>query len=128
MVEAALMSEPFRLSKIGVIMLGATSLDKSVPFYRDCLGLKLTAQFEGFAFFDAGGQTLALNTGLPKATGRGAGATELVFSVEHVRAAYDALRTQGVEFFQEPRQIAGPNWGANFHDPDGHILSIFGPE
>lgn len=122
------MPEPFRLSKIGVIMLGVTNLEKSVPFYRDRLGLKLAMQFEGFAFFDAGGQTLALNTGLPRVTGRGAGATEIVFSVEHLRAAHDALRAQGVEFFQEPRQISGPNWGANFYDPDGHILSIFGPE
>jgi len=53
---------------------------------------------------------------------------EIVFSVEHVRAAYDALRAQGVEFTGEPRPITGPMWGANFRDPDGHILSIFGPE
>jgi catechol 2,3-dioxygenase-like lactoylglutathione lyase family enzyme len=122
------MPEPFHLSKIGVIMLGVTNLEKSVPYYRDRLGLKLTMQFEGFAFFDAGGLALVLTLALPKATGRGAGATEVVFSVEHVRAAYQALRSQGVEFSQEPRQISGPNWGANFHDPDGHILSVFGPE
>jgi catechol 2,3-dioxygenase-like lactoylglutathione lyase family enzyme len=122
------MPEPFRLSKIGVIMLGVIDLEKSRLYYRDRLGLKLTMQFEGFAFFDAGGLALVLTVALAKATGRGAGATEVVFSVEHVRAAYDALRARGVEFFQEPRQISGPNWGANFYDPDGHILSIFGPE
>ena len=122
------MPEPFRLTKIAVIMLGVTGLEKSVPYYRDCLGLKLTMQFEGFAFFDAGGPALVLTLALPKATGRGAGATEVVFAVEHVRAAYGALQAQGVEFFQEPRQISGPNWGAGFRDPDGHILSIFGPE
>ena len=122
------MPEPFRLSKIGVIMLGVTDMENSLPYYRDRLGLKLTMQFEGFAFFDAGGLTLALTLALPKATGRGAGATEVVFSVDHVRAAYQALRAQGVEFSQEPRQISGPNWGANFRDPDGHILSVFGPE
>ena len=122
------MPEPFRLTKIAVIMLGVTDLEKSILFYRDRLGLKLTMQFEGFAFFDAGGLALALTLGLPKATGRGPGATEVVFGVEHVRAAYDALRTQGVDFFQDPRQISGPNWGANFYDPAGHILSIFGPE
>ena len=122
------MSEPFRLSKIGVVMLGVTSLEKSVPFYRDRLGLPLSAQFEGFAFFDAAGQILALNTGLVQATGRGPGANEVVFAVEHVRAAYEALRKQGVEFTQEPRVIAGANWAANFQDPDGHLLSVFGPE
>ena len=122
------MPEPFRLSKIGVIMLGVTDMEKSLSYYRDRLGLKLTMQFEGFAFFDAGGLTLTLTQALPKATGRGPGATEVVFSVKHVRAAYLALRSQGVDFFQEPRQISGPNWGANFYDPDGHLLSIFGPE
>lgn len=122
------MPDLFRLSKIAVIMLGVTNLDKSIAFYRDRLGLKLTMQFEGFAFFDAGGLALVLNTGLAKATGRGAGATEVVFGVEHVRPAYDALRAQGVDFSQPPHQVSGPNWAANFNDPDSHILSIFGPE
>jgi predicted enzyme related to lactoylglutathione lyase len=56
------------------------------------------------------------------------GATEVVFRVDDVRAAYEALRARGVEFIRAPRQVAGPNWGANFTDPDGHRLSIFGPE
>jgi catechol 2,3-dioxygenase-like lactoylglutathione lyase family enzyme len=122
------MSDQFRLSKIGVVMLGVTSLENSVPFYRDRLGLKLSGQFGPFAFFDADGQTLALTLDLPKFTGKLAGATEVVFAVEHVRAAHEALQKQGVEFIREPRQVAGPNWGANFRDPDGHLLSIFGPE
>src|SRR5579864_2550639 len=120
--------EPFRLTKIGLVMLGVADLDKSVAFYRDRLGLKLSAQFEGFAFFDSSGVTLALSRGLAQATGKGPGAVEVVFSVEHVRAAYDALRHQGVEFSSEPRVISPGNWGADFRDPDGHILSIFGPE
>ena len=122
------MAELFRLSKIGVIMLGVADLAKSLPFYRDRLGLKLSMQFESFAFFDTGGATLVLNTGLAKATGRGAGATEVVFNVEHVRQAYDALREQGVDFINEPRLASPPNWVANFQDPDGHLISIFGPE
>jgi len=122
------MPEQFRLSKIGVIMLGVGDIEKSVPFYRDRLGLKLSARFEEFAFFDAGGVTLALSGGLARATGKGAGATEIVFAVEHIRHAYEALRTAGVDFSGEPRFVSGPNWAANFRDPDGHILSIFGPE
>jgi catechol 2,3-dioxygenase-like lactoylglutathione lyase family enzyme len=120
--------EPFRLSKIGVVMLGVTDLDKSVQFYRDRLGLKLSMQFEGFAFFDTDSVPLVLNTGLTKATERGAGATEVVFAVQHVRAAYDGLREQGVEFINPPRLASGTNWVANFSDPDGHLLSVFGPE
>lgn len=122
------MTTTFRLSKIGVIMLGITDLEKSVAFYRDRLGLQLTGQHEGFAFFDAGGITLALSLSLARAISQGPGAAEVVFSVEHVRAAYEALRTAGVEFASEPRAVAGPMWAANFHDPDGHLLSVFGPE
>ena len=122
------MPEQFRLSKIGVIMLGVADTEKSVPFYRDRLGLKLSTRFGHFAFFDAGSVTLALSGGLARATGKGAGAVEIVFSVEHIRQAYQALRAAGVEFSGEPRVVSGPNWAANFRDPDGHILSIFGPE
>jgi catechol 2,3-dioxygenase-like lactoylglutathione lyase family enzyme len=121
------MADQFRLAKIGLVMLGIADLEKSVAFYRDRLGLKLLAQFEGFAFLD-GGVTLVLSRALAQALGKGPGDTEVIFSVEHVRAAYDALRSQGVEFSNEPRVVSPGNWAANFHDPDGHVLSVFGPE
>jgi catechol 2,3-dioxygenase-like lactoylglutathione lyase family enzyme len=123
------MSQPATpLTKIGIVMLGVASLDRSVAFYRDLLGLKLQTQFPGFAFFEGGGVTLVLSEPLAKAVGVGPGATEVVFSVEGVRAAYDALRARGLAFTQEPRNVSGPMWAANFADPDGHRLSIFGPE
>jgi catechol 2,3-dioxygenase-like lactoylglutathione lyase family enzyme len=118
----------FRLSRVGTILLGVSQAARSIAFYRDTLGLPLTAQFEGFAFFNAGGVTLALSEGLARAIPQIAGATEVVFAVEGVREAYEALRGKGVAFTIEPRQVAGPNWAANFADPDGHHLSVFGPE
>jgi len=33
-----------------------------------------------------------------------------------------------VTFMNEPRPVTGDRWAANFRDPDGHLLSIFGPE
>ena len=118
-----------KLSKIGVVMLGVKDLDRSVAFYRDQLGLKLQTLIPGdFAFFDAGGMMFALNVGLAKNSPQMVGATEIVFSVEGVREAYEALRARGVAFFIEPRVVNPPMWAANFTDPDGHRLSIFGPE
>jgi catechol 2,3-dioxygenase-like lactoylglutathione lyase family enzyme len=73
--------------------------------------------------------TLVLSEGLARAaSGSIAGATEVVFPVADVRAAYQALRGKGVEFTIEPRAVSGPMWAANFRDPDRHGLSIFGPE
>jgi catechol 2,3-dioxygenase-like lactoylglutathione lyase family enzyme len=120
--------QDFRLSKIGVIMLGVADMERSVPFYRDSLGLELSAQHGGFAFFNADGVTLALSTGLMKAVGQAPGAVEVVFSVEHVRVAYEELQRRGILFLNQPRPVAGPMWAADFRDPDGHILSVFGPE
>jgi catechol 2,3-dioxygenase-like lactoylglutathione lyase family enzyme len=116
----------FRLSKASIVILSVTDLNKSVDFYRDRLGLKLTTTNEDFAFFDAGGFTLALRAGL--ADRSNLTATEIAFAVEHVKAAHLALRTQGVEFKREPRVITGTTWATDFRDPDGHALSIVGPE
>jgi catechol 2,3-dioxygenase-like lactoylglutathione lyase family enzyme len=119
---------PYALRQVGVVMLGVRDLNRAVSFYRDALGLSLKTQFPGFAFFDGGGVTLALSEPLAKAKPQGAGATEIVFSVPDVAQAYDALRRNGVRFRGEPRNVAGSDWAANFDDPDGHTLSIFGPK
>jgi len=114
--------------KISHVMLGVESTARSLAFYRDKLGLPVQSEHEGFAFLDAGGFTLALSEGLARACDSRVGATELVFGVEDVRAAYESLKSKGVEFTHEPRAVAGPMFAANFIDPDGHRLSIFGPE
>jgi predicted enzyme related to lactoylglutathione lyase len=72
--------------------------------------------------------TLALSEGLARAVPQIGEAVEVVFAVDGVREAYEALRAKGVAFRMEPRVVAGTNWAANFDDPDGHHLSVFGPE
>ena len=114
--------------KISHIMLGVESKDRAVKFYRDKLGLKLQMEFEGFAFFEGGGCALVMSEALARANTYKVGATEVVFGVEGVREACDELRAKGVEFVNEPRAVSGPMFAANFKDPDGHLLSVFGPE
>jgi lactoylglutathione lyase len=116
-----------KLSRVGNIMLGVSDLTRSVAFYRDVLGLELQQQVPGFAFFSGGGVALVLSEPLLKARPGLRGAVEIVFSVEDVRAAHMALTVRGLRFTSEPRQVTGNLWAANFDDPDGHHLSIFGP-
>lgn len=111
-----------------MVMLGVTGIDRSVAFYQDEVGFAVQARAPGFAFLDAGSVTLVLSEGLVKATGKGAGAAELVIPVEHVREAHTDLVARGVVFTQEPRVVTGDRWAANFADPDGHLWSIFGAE
>ena len=118
----------FNLPPVSMIMLGVRDLEKSVSFYRDRLGIDVRQRIPGFAFLDSGALTIVLSEPLAKNVSPLAGATEVIFSVNDVRASYEALKAQGVEFSQEPRNVSGPMWAANFRDPDGHLLTLFGPE
>jgi len=116
------------LTQVSNIFLGTTDLARSVVFYRDTLGLTLQLESEGFAFFDIGEVTLSLSTAHAALANPPAGATEVVFGVPDVMSAHAALSARGVEFLNAPRNVTGDQWAANFRDPDGHLLSIFGPE
>lgn len=115
----------FKLRQIHAVMLGVKDLVRSVEFYRDKLGMNLNDQSANFAFLD-GGVLLMLSLPLGRASESLSGATEVVFSVEGVRADRQALSERGVKFFVEPRNVAGQYWAANFRHPDGHNHSIFG--
>jgi catechol 2,3-dioxygenase-like lactoylglutathione lyase family enzyme len=115
--------------QISIVMLGVTDMARSVEFYRDRLGFEVRNQVPGFTFMNAGPVTLALSEALAKAHGAPLpGATEIVLPVEHVRAAHEELKAKGIAFTVEPRNVTGPFFAANFNDPDGHRLSIFGNE
>jgi len=120
----------FKLTKISIVMLGVRDLARAVKFYHDTLGLKVQFQSSEFAFLDAGEVTLALAIPLAQALGGSAaklgGAAELVFAVDDVRSAYEALSAKGIKFIREPHNVTGAQWAANFEDPDGHALSVFG--
>jgi len=118
----------FNLPPVSMIMLGVRDLEKSVSFYRDRLGINVRQRIPGFAFLDSGALTIVLSEPLAKNVSPLAGATEVIFSVNDVRASYEALKNQGLDFSQEPRNVSGPMWAANFRDPDGHLLTLFGPE
>ena len=118
----------FSVPPVSMVMLGGRNIEQSVSFYRDKLGIKVQMQFEGFAFLDTGTVRVILSEALAKNSVNVAGATEVIFTVEDVRAATDALKQQGITFSHEPHQVNGPMWAANFPDPDGHLLTLFGPE
>ena len=120
----------FKLARISIVMLGVRDLARSIAFYRDQLGLNIQFQSSEFAFLNASGVTLALATSLAQAlgsrSGKLGGASKLVFAVDDVPAAYEALSARGIAFIREPHNVTGAQWAANFEDPDGHNLSVFG--
>ncbi|OLB22733.1 MAG: hypothetical protein AUH15_05565 [Acidobacteriales bacterium 13_2_20CM_55_8] len=118
-LEVSVDGQRFNLPPVSMIMLGVRDLEKSLSFYRDRLGIDVRQRIPGFAFLDSGALTIVLSEPLAKNVSPLAGATEVIFSVNDVRASYEALKDQGVEFSQAPRNVSGPMWAANFRDPDG---------
>ena len=117
----------YKLTRVSVVMLGVHDVKRSLEFYRDKLGLEVQREIPGFAFVNAGAVTLCLSEPAAKIRGQVSGAGEIVFSVEDVTAAYQALRAKGVQFTHEPRTVSPTARIANFDDPDGNHLSISGP-
>jgi catechol 2,3-dioxygenase-like lactoylglutathione lyase family enzyme len=118
----------FALPPISMIMLGVRDLALSQSFYEGRLGLKVSQKIPGFIFLATGAVTLILSESLAKAVSPVSGATEVVFSVDDIHVWHRNLLARGIPFIQEPHNVAGPMWAANFRDPDGHLLTLFGPE
>ncbi|MDQ2841941.1 MAG: VOC family protein [Acidobacteriota bacterium] len=108
----------FHLTKVGYILLGVADIDRSTKFYQSKLGLKVVSKSSDLAFIDAGSISLALSTEV----GKRPGDAEVVFSVEHVQAAFDGLRQSGIDFYSKPHQLNKSSWAASFKDP---IATLF---
>lgn len=116
------------LSRISTVMLGVRDLKASLDFYHGKLGLAIKMQEPQIALLDAGAITLGLSPGHVRLAPQVNGATEVVFQVDNLRSTRQALIDRGIAFMNEPRQVTPTDWAAHFRDPDGHLLSIFGPD
>jgi catechol 2,3-dioxygenase-like lactoylglutathione lyase family enzyme len=110
---------------VSSVLLQVTDLDRSVAFYEGLLGLEVSGRAGPFVFLDGGSVIL----GLRRSERVDPGDTEIVLEVSDVDAAYRDLSDR-IEFRVAPRLVteAGDRglYAADFHDPDGHILSISG--
>jgi len=122
------MEQSVGISQIAAVMLGVRDLPRALAFYQEKLGLKAIMQEPQLALLQCGTVMLGLSRGHTQAAPHVAGATEVVFRVEAVKAAHRALTAQGISFASEPHPATPTEWVAHFRDVDGHLLSIFGPE
>jgi predicted enzyme related to lactoylglutathione lyase len=115
-----------RLGRIQQIALVQHDVARAVPFYRDGLGLPLQFEVAGMAFFDAGGVRLMLTK--PSAAEFDHRNSVLYFEVADCRTAYEALRSRGVPFDDEPHLVGRTAtfevWMAFCRDPEGNPIAI----
>lgn len=126
------MPPSLHLTRIVSVMLGVRDLEASTRFYTGTLGLKPTLQSPQIVLLEAGSISLGLSPGHARLAPQNLaqqinGATEVAFAVEDIHASYAALKERGVVFMNAPQQVTEKEFAAHFRDPDGHMLSIFGP-
>jgi catechol 2,3-dioxygenase len=126
---------PFRIRKLGHVVLRVADLQRSVEFYTQVLGFRISdvypeAMMPGgmvFLRFDADHHGVALVGGMTDRAAK----RELdhfafeVGTVEEVFRARRHLRARGVPIVFEGRRRAGAQIAVEFHDPDGHHLEIY---
>jgi catechol 2,3-dioxygenase-like lactoylglutathione lyase family enzyme len=126
---------PFRIAKLGHVVLNVTDLARSVKFYTQVLGFSVSDVYSwemvpgGMVFMrcNAGHHGVALVGSLTR-TSESFELNHLAFEVatlDEVLRARDHLRRQGVTIDFESRRRAGCQIAVEFHDPDGHRLEIY---
>jgi catechol 2,3-dioxygenase-like lactoylglutathione lyase family enzyme len=126
---------PFRIAKLGHIVLNVGDLERSVRFYTQVLGFAVSDVYPpelvpgGMVFMrcNADHHGVALVGSLT----RPSDSFELnhlafeVATLDEVLRARDHLRRHGVPIDFEGRRRAGCQIAVEFRDPDGHRLEIY---
>ena len=116
--------DDFGLGQIGQIAITVTDTDRSVPFYRDILGLPFLFEFPSLAFFDCAGVRLMLSA-VPEPETH---SSVIYFKVDDIQQAYRKLLARGAVFETESRLLARlPDhdlWMAMLRDSDRNLLGL----
>ena len=126
---------PFRIGKLGHVVLNVSDLDRSVAFYTQVLGFSVSDVYPadmvpgGMVFMrcNADHHGVAL-VGGAKTRPERADLHHLAFEVatlDEVLRARDHLRAHGAIVDFAGRRRAGCQIAVEFRDPDGHRLEIY---
>ena len=112
------------VSKVNVVYLYVTDMERSAAFYRDLLGIPLEGD-EHWQEATIGGTRFALHHTHEGMGELSAGTIHLNLEVADVDDAAERLRATGVDVEETMRE----DWGAalRFRDPDGYELYLFQP-
>lgn len=117
------------MPRIDYVIWFVSSIEKSVAFYRDVLGLQVRLEGDGYVEFTMDNVRFALfeRAQLPELIGRAGGqppSAEIAFVVDDVDAEHERLVAAGVPVLSGP--VDRP-WGqrtVHVADPDGHVVEF----
>ena len=126
---------PFRMGKLGHVVLNVRDVERSAQFYTQVLGFQISDVYPeemvpgGMVFLrcNPDHHGIALVGSLSEAA-ENVELNHIAFEVatlEEVMRARDHLRDHGVEIDFEGRRRAGCQLAVEFRDPDNHRLEIY---
>lgn len=117
-----------KVSTISYAIVYVKDTTKSLPFYRDVLGLKAKVEAPGWVEFETGAVTLALH-GDEHLKDHQKNSVVLVFPVDNIDRAHEELKAAGVKIVEAPKQVCegedSVGMSLEFEDPDGNRLSFY---
>ncbi len=119
------MNAPLKLESIAQIARSVQDIKQAEDWYKNVLTLPHLFTFGHLAFFDCNGTRLMLSQ-------ESAGVQPesiLYLRVADIAAAYELLKSRGVEFINAPHMIhrhadGTEEWLSMFKDPEGRPLGI----
>jgi len=111
------------IGKLGLFMVVVKDMDRSIAFYRDVLGLKLTLQTPGWSSLDAGNVQVGLHSESEHLKVRPTEAAQMGFYVEDIQQAIAKLKERGTHVLMPPKK-EDFGWLAVFQDPDGYHIQL----
>lgn len=128
------MATPIRTRKVSHVVLNVSDVERSIKFYTEILGFKLSDRnARGMAFLrnQTDHHTIAFAPGPPDGT---LAPSDKYLTFNHVALEVDSidelfrarefLAEKGIELVFEGRRGAGCNVGIEFHDPDGYMIEL----
>lgn len=121
--------------KISIVTLGVENLERSLKFYRDGLGWKLSSDSQGdIAFLPMGGVVLALypreklaEDAMIDPAGSGFSGITLSYnakSQEEVDRVLATVESLGAKIIKSARQVFWGGYSGYFADPDEHLWEV----
>jgi catechol 2,3-dioxygenase-like lactoylglutathione lyase family enzyme len=105
---------------------GVSSLDRSIPWYRDVLGFELLYRMEQIAWCELKTSVARVNIGLSEVEEPGGkGGATLTFGVTDIEAAKAELDRHGVRQDGPIRDIPDLVRLLTFYDPDDNALMFY---
>lgn len=105
--------------------LGVTSLDRSIPWYEEVLGMTLLYRMDDIAWCELTTPIARVNMGLSQVEAATPGGVTPTFGVVDIEAAKAVLDAAGVKQDGPINDIPGMVRLLTFYDPDGNALMLY---